>query len=146
MTTVTYTTKSAQETQYIAREFAKELHGGELILLVGDLGTGKTTFVQGLVAELAPLVRVKSPTFTVMHEYPVQDHAVIHSIIHCDLYRFTTAMELRALSLEECQRSETIVLIEWPNILVDIAWKPTVTITFTHGLEDNSRTILVTWS
>jgi len=126
----------------VAAELALTLVGGEFISLIGDLGAGKTTFTQGLVAALGSVARVKSPTFTVMNEYPVVGHASIKRVIHCDLYRFSKASELGALELDEYRRPDTIILAEWANILPDVAWKPDVTVTLEHAGGD-SRVIAI---
>lgn len=137
-----YTTHNAQETKTIAVEVVKMLQGGEFISLIGDLGAGKTTFTQGLVAALGSVARVKSPTFTVMNEYSVSGHPSIRRVIHCDLYRFTQASEVGALELEEYRRPDTIILAEWPNALPDVAWSPDFTITIAHA-GDDTREIVV---
>lgn len=142
MKTDTYTTHSAQETQHIAATLAAELVGGEHISLIGDLGAGKTTFVQGLVAALGSTARVKSPTFTVMNEYTVQGESPIKKVIHCDFYRFTSAKELDALEIDTLSASDTIILVEWPNIVDGIAWNADITVTFAHA-GDDARTLTV---
>lgn len=135
-----FTTHNAQETKTVAAEFAATLHGGETVVLIGDLGAGKTTFVQGLAAALGVTARVKSPTFTVMNEYLVGGQGVpshygqIRRLLHLDLYRFTDATELRALALEDERRPDTVVLIEWPNaITYDFSANVVVTIDHTGG-------------
>lgn len=117
----------------MAAELAATLRGGEFISLIGDLGAGKTTFTQGLVAALGSKARVKSPTFTVMNEYSVVGHPSIGRVIHCDLYRFSKASELGALELDEYRRPDTIIIAEWPNMLPDVAWRPDVTVTLEHA-------------
>ncbi len=140
MTTITH---SAQETKAIAANLAQELQGGEFISLIGDLGTGKTTFTQGLVSALGSTARVKSPTFTVMNEYPVTSHPSIRRVVHCDLYRFTKASEIGALELYEYRRPDIVIIAEWPNMLADVDWKPDVIVTLRHGSNEDSceRTI-----
>ena len=130
---MTYRTHSAEETKAVAREVARRLRGGEFVSLVGELGAGKTTFTQGLVAALGSTDRVKSPTFTVMNEYAVTNHPSIRRIIHCDLYRFTEAAQIGALELKEYRRPDTVILAEWPNALPDVAWSPDFTITMSHA-------------
>jgi len=137
---MTYTTTSAAETQAIGANLAKQLEGGEFISLIGDLGTGKTTFAQSLVAALGSLARVKSPTFTVMHEYPVTGHASIRRVVHCDLYRFAKAEEIRALELEEYRRPDTVILAEWTDMLTDVDWEPDIIVSILHAGND-ARTI-----
>src|SRR3989339_216079 len=99
-----YVTHSAEETKHVAAEVAAQLRGGEFLALVGDLGAGKTTFTQGLVAALGSSARVKSPTFTVMNEYVVDRHPTVQRVVHIDFYRFTTEAEVRALELETYRR------------------------------------------
>jgi tRNA threonylcarbamoyladenosine biosynthesis protein TsaE len=136
---MTTTTRSAQETQRIAASLAQELRGGEFISLIGELGAGKTTFTQGLVAALGSTARVKSPTFTVMNEYPVEKHPSITRVVHCDLYRFTEVSEIGALELDEYRRPNTVIIAEWPNILTDVDWKPDITVILRHSSDEDSR-------
>lgn len=110
-----YTSSSASQTQQIAEEFAKRLTGGEWIGLVGDLGSGKTTFVQGLSRALGYEGPVRSPTFTIVNIYPTS-HPSIKHIVHVDLYRVNHEIEVRALAFEEwAGRKDGVVLIEWPE-------------------------------
>ena len=109
---MTYLSFSGEETKGIAAALAKELRGGEFICLIGDLGAGKTTFTQGLAAALGSKVRAKSPTFTVVNEYPVVDHPTIRLIVHCDFYRLTKSSELRAIELDEYRRPDTVIIVE----------------------------------
>jgi tRNA threonylcarbamoyladenosine biosynthesis protein TsaE len=124
-----YTSHSAEETQKIAADFAKTLKGGEVIGLVGELGAGKTTFTRGLVEALGGTVRVKSPTFTVMNEYPV-NFGAIKRVVHIDFYRFSDASELSALSLEDERRPDTIIVAEWPDVFDSNMFTSDVTIRF----------------
>lgn len=110
-----YITKSEEETKNIAADFAAKLIGGEVVELIGDLGSGKTTFVRGVVDALGSSARVKSPTFTVMNEYPVNGET-IKRIAHLDLYRFKDPVQLEALALGDYKRSDTIIFIEWPDV------------------------------
>ncbi len=142
MTHTTYRTNAPEETQAIAAELAQHLVGGEFIALIGDLGAGKTTFTQGLVAAIGSTARVKSPTFTVMNEYAVSSHPTIRRVVHCDFYRFTKAEELGALELDEYRRLDTVIVAEWPDALPMVAWEPTYTVTISHK-DEHSRTITI---
>lgn len=133
-------THSAEETREVAHKVADMLHGGEFVALIGDLGAGKTTFIQGVVAALGSSARVKSPTFTVMNEYPISSHPTITRVVHCDFYRFTYAREVGALELEEYQTPDTVIFAEWPNILPDMTWNPDIEIVIAHAGGDD-RTI-----
>ncbi len=130
-------THNKEETQAFAYDLARTLHGGMTVLLVGDIGAGKTTFVQGLAKVLGVTARVTSPTFTIMQEYPAE-HGDIRRVVHIDLYRFTDAEELRALALEDERRPNTLVVIEWPDaIAYDFA--PDIVVRLDHAGGDERR-------
>ena len=105
-----------EDTERLAIALAATLTRGDVIALHGDLGTGKTTFVQYLVKALGGGVDVTSPTFTLLQTYPVTladgTALLLH---HYDLYRIQNPEELRELALEESELS----VIEWPQRLHD---------------------------
>ncbi|MEK9157388.1 MAG: tRNA (adenosine(37)-N6)-threonylcarbamoyltransferase complex ATPase subunit type 1 TsaE [Patescibacteria group bacterium] len=136
----TFITHSKEETQQVAADFARTLSGGEVIALLGDIGAGKTTFTQGLVGALESTARVKSPTFAVLHEYPITGHSTIRTIVHIDFYRFTSPDEVRALELESYQRPDTVVVAEWPDLAGDRLTSVSHQITF-RGLNETDREI-----
>jgi len=108
----TVTTRSEQETVDFARAFAARLHPGSVVLLVGDLGAGKTVFVRGLALGLGlDPDAVSSPTFTLIQEYRGRP-----SLYHVDLYRLQGA-EVDDLGLEELVAGGAIVAIEWAEKL-----------------------------
>ena len=110
-----YESFSSEQTKKIASDFAKTLKGGEVVLLEGDLGSGKTTFVQGLAEALGVEEPVRSPTFTIMNLYKIK-HDQIKQIAHFDFYRLEQEADLEDLGLEEwLGRDDTVVLIEWPK-------------------------------
>lgn len=135
-------TTSAQETKVIAQQFAQRLKGGEFVALIGDLGAGKTTFIQGLAEAMGVTARVKSPTFTVMHEYPAQ-YGAVKRLVHLDLYRFSDVSEIRALALQDERRPDTVVVMEWPNVLPEVDWKPDFTVTIAPGESADEREITI---
>lgn len=102
-------TRSPEETQALARELAATLAAGDLVLLTGELGAGKTEFVKGLAAGLGVTALVQSPTFTLVREY--NDGRV--PLIHLDLYRLAGG-EVEELGLDEL-RARGIVAVEWPE-------------------------------
>lgn len=106
--------QTAEETKKVAAELAASLTGGELVLLEGALGAGKTTFAQGLAEALGAHGAARSPTFTVMNAYRVA-HPSIREMVHLDFYRLKGAEEARALGLEEwLGRPDAVVVAEWP--------------------------------
>lgn len=107
---------SLEQTKKIAHEFASMLVGGDIVFLEGDLGVGKTSFVQGILEAFGYTEPVRSPTFSIMNTYPIANHPTIQQVIHLDFYRFETPNEIRSLGLEEMmQNTKNIFLIEWPE-------------------------------
>ncbi len=103
-----YVSKSEKDTQEIAKEVAKTLHGGEFLLLSGDLGVGKTTFTKALCKELGVQEVVTSPTFTIMKTY----HGKF-DIHHLDMYRIESEDDVAELGLLEQIEENDITVIEW---------------------------------
>jgi tRNA threonylcarbamoyladenosine biosynthesis protein TsaE len=106
-------TNSEEETHALAQAFAATLQAGDIVLLAGDLGAGKTTFVRGLADGLGiDPAAVSSPTFTLVHEY----RGPGLTLYHADLYRLeNTATE--DLGLEEIGVKDGVLAIEWPDRL-----------------------------
>ena len=94
----------------LGRELSKRIHAPQLVLLVGDLGTGKTTLAKGLIEGLgaARSDDVLSPTFSLIHEYEGNP-----KVYHIDLYRLDRVRELETLGLEDLWEENAVVLIEW---------------------------------
>jgi len=105
------TTRSAEETILWGKEFAKRLKAPVLVLLSGDLGTGKTTLTKGIVSGLgaAKEDEVTSPTFTLVHVYTGSSIKVYHA----DLYRIETFHDFETLGLEDLFATPSIVILEW---------------------------------
>ncbi len=106
-------TASADETEAAGERLGRTLRGGDLLLLAGDLGAGKTTLVRGLARGLGVSGAVQSPTFQLVRVHPGPI-----PLAHVDLYRLESAAELGELGLEE-MLEEGVVVIEWGSRLVD---------------------------
>ena len=110
---MTITTQSETETGEVGRKLASTLEPGAVVLLVGDLGAGKTALVRGLAEGLGvPPEEVSSPTFTLMQEY----RGGRVPLIHVDLYRLNDPREIDDLGLEELG-IESVLAIEWAEKL-----------------------------
>jgi len=128
-----------EETQAFGRRLAQSLSPPCLVLLEGELGSGKTTLAKGLVAGLgvARQEEVTSPTFTLVHEYGGSD-----KVYHIDLYRIETPHELASLGLEDFLSERAIVLVEWGEKLGNNVSGLKVRIRLEHlGNEDRRITV-----
>lgn len=133
-------THSAKETANWGREFAKRLTAPVLVLLTGELGSGKTTLTKGIVAGLgaAREEEVTSPTFTLVHVYgkPAK-------VYHADLYRIESFHDFETLGLEEVFVKPAVVILEWSERFpLQSPW-PQVRIQLEH-LGGDARRIRVT--
>ena len=109
----TVVTRSEEETLRAGIELAADLRAGDVVLLRGDLGTGKTCFARGVAMGLGVRPEeVRSPTFTLINPY--QGRVPVH---HIDLYRIDAESELDELGLEEILGADGVALVEWPERL-----------------------------
>ena len=135
-------TKSAKETFDLGKKIGSGLKGGEILALIGGLGAGKTTFIQGLASGIGIKNKIVSPTFILMRSY---DKGVRQlKLRHLDLYRLEGDLEkqVRDLGLFDIwQDSKNIVAIEWAEKIEDLLPKKTMKITFETLPDGNSRKI-----
>jgi len=110
------TTHSVEETQALGRKIGILLKQPLIIALIGDLGSGKTAFVQGLAQGLdVPAdYYITSPTFTLINEYPGR-----LALIHVDLYRLETVRDLEDIGLDELLHDQAVLAVEWADKLTD---------------------------
>jgi tRNA threonylcarbamoyladenosine biosynthesis protein TsaE len=106
-------TKSVDDTRALAAELAAVARPGDLFLLAGDLGAGKTSFVQGFARALGVEDPVTSPTFVIVHTYDG-----VLPIIHVDAYRLERLQELLDLGIGELLDHEGVTLIEWGDAVI----------------------------
>ncbi|MDO8462975.1 MAG: tRNA (adenosine(37)-N6)-threonylcarbamoyltransferase complex ATPase subunit type 1 TsaE [bacterium] len=145
METHTYTTQSEEETERLAATVAGTLRGGDVLLLEGELGAGKSVFVRGLGRALGIVGRMTSPTFVLMRVYAVSEHLTIRHFVHVDAYRVRDPRELIAAGLGEwLGRDDVIVAIEWGERLAGVAGiTVAVRVQVVAGPSETSRTISI---
>ena len=130
-------TKNNSETKKFGFEFAGKLKGGDVLLLYGDLGAGKTTFVQGLAKGLGIKDRILSPTFVLQRIHDVSK-GNIKQLNHIDLYRIEEATGIENLGLAEMFDDKScITVIEWADRLKDFSPKKGYRIKFAYKGGDN---------
>jgi len=134
--TETHVTRSPAETRRLAADLLPRLAPGAVLALHGELGAGKTCFVQGLAAAAGVAQPVNSPTFTLIHEY-----RGARPIYHVDLYRLRDADDAFSLGLEEYFNGRGLVVIEWAERAAEILPPGAWHITFQVGQSPEERTI-----
>jgi tRNA threonylcarbamoyladenosine biosynthesis protein TsaE len=140
-----FTTTSGADTIEVGRKLAKLLKPPQLLILSGDLGTGKTTLVKGIAQALdaAEADEVTSPTFTLIHEYEGMRDGKPVKLYHLDVYRLEGERQLESLGMDELLTDNALVLVEWGEKFKSIKKKSTgeIAITSTGG---DARKITVT--
>tara|TARA_B100000941_G_C28123387_1_gene359221 strand:+ start:31 stop:510 length:480 start_codon:yes stop_codon:yes gene_type:complete len=121
-----------KDTKTVAEKFSKLIKEGDFILLSGNLGVGKTTFIKYIINSLQKankqkISEVTSPTFTVINEYQIKKIL----IKHYDLYRIKSKKELNNLGIQENLKDQ-ITLVEWPEIVKKIKIKNSINLIFEY--------------
>ena len=152
----TYQSFSSKDTEKLGAEIARQLKVGlkkkgsiqnkqaVVLALKGDLGAGKTTFVQGFLKGLGLKKRSPSPTFIIMRRHPLKGVGGFKNLFHVDTYRLKDVHALAALDFEDVLANpENIVLIEWADRAKDILPKSARWLMFRHGRKENERSIII---
>ena len=127
------TTSSAEESHALAEEFARALPADTTLALHGDVGVGKTTFVQGLARGLGVTDPVTSPTFNIFTLYK----GASRTLVHMDAYRLESDRQIDALMLEDFLVSPWILAVEWPEKIA--AWIPANALHLDLGITTDQR-------
>jgi len=141
-------TKSAEETKDFGKETGNKLKGGEIFALMGDLGSGKTTFAQGLIRGLGIKKRIISPTFILVRHYEVLStlkFGRIKNIYHIDLYRLEGSIgeQLSELGFSDIISDDSnVVLVEWADKATNVFPSNTVWIEFKNVGKDKRKIIV----
>lgn len=128
------TTSSPEETRIIGAALAPTLIPGDVISLSGDLGAGKTVFVQGVATALGVDGGITSPTFTIVHEYEGR-----YPIIHMDVYRLDSFQEVLDLGFEELLDPQAILIVEWGEAVAPLFPRSYLEVDITRTGEDDHR-------
>jgi len=129
-------------TQKIAQDLAKNLKGGEVIALFGDLGAGKTVFVQGLARGLGIKRRIISPSFVFMRTYPIILGQKPLTFYHLDLYKGESMADLASLGLDEIFSPESVVVLEWADRIKKELPKKRINVFF-ETIDEKTRRISI---
>lgn len=133
------TTSSVEETRQLAEALSALARPGDVVVLAGDLGAGKTAFVQGFGRGLGVEDRITSPTFTLVHVYD-GGRLPIH---HLDVYRLDQLAEAQDLGLAEMLDSGGVVLIEWGDAIMPVLPQDLLEVRLTFGAGDDDRILAV---
>jgi tRNA threonylcarbamoyladenosine biosynthesis protein TsaE len=130
-------TTSAEETEAAGARLAAGLRPGDVVALVGELGAGKTCFIQGLVRGLGATRRATSPTFVLINQYRGRV-----PIYHVDAYRTQSLLELLELGVPELMGGDGVTVVEWADKLLPLLPRSTIEVKIA-GVGDEPRTITI---
>ncbi len=134
-----YISHSENDTMNFAKNLASKIKPGDVIVLNGDLGSGKTKFTEGFLEFFGLESEISSPTFTIVNEYNTNDI----NIFHFDVYRLSSSDEFYAIGGED-YFSSGICIIEWGNIIKDALPKDYIEISFSKSdIDENYRVLSV---
>jgi tRNA threonylcarbamoyladenosine biosynthesis protein TsaE len=131
-------TNSVDETRELAEAIAALARAGDVVVLAGDLGAGKTAFVQGFGRGLGVTERITSPTFTLVHVY--EGRLPIH---HLDVYRLDQLSEALDLGLPEMLDEGGVVLVEWGDAITPVLPHDLLEVHLSFGEDDDARSLAV---
>ncbi len=135
-----FRTAGEEETIGAGAAFAAELAAGDVVACHGNLGAGKTRFVQGICRALGASGPVTSPTFTILNEY----RGGRLTVYHFDFYRLTSAAELRQIDFQDyLDRGDGVIVIEWPERIPGALPPERIDVHLAYGEGDNDRIIRI---
>jgi tRNA threonylcarbamoyladenosine biosynthesis protein TsaE len=135
---ITARTSSARQTVELGAALASVLMPGDVVLLAGDLGSGKTTFAKGLAAGLGVTETVTSPTFTLVRTYECghpgsrRPPSPVSSLVHADLFRLEHLREVVDLAIDEPLEEGAVALVEWGDVAVPVLGRDALTVRIEH--------------
>jgi tRNA threonylcarbamoyladenosine biosynthesis protein TsaE len=129
-------TQSADETHALGRRIGAVLRAGDVVVLGGELGTGKTVFTKGLAVALGITEPVVSPTFTVVREYDAP-----LPLVHVDVYRLDHLQELHDLGFDDLVGSEAVTVVEWGDRVSALLPADRLDVRLEPGAGDDDRSV-----
>jgi tRNA threonylcarbamoyladenosine biosynthesis protein TsaE len=151
-------TRSAQDTRALGAALARGLRPGDVVLLAGELGAGKTTLAQGIGAGLGVADHVTSPTFTLVRSYPCPTPAPAHpgnddsapptvrAFLHADLYRLEHLGEVVDLAIGELVEDDAVAVVEWGDVAEPVLGADALSVRLAPGGHDDERWVTVSAS
>ena len=133
-TSVGVVTSSAEDTRELGRAISEALRPGDVVALAGDLGAGKTVFVQGAAAGLGVVQQVVSPTFTLVREY-----AGRLPVVHVDVYRLDRVQDVLDVGFEDYLDGPAVVFIEWGDVIQGLLPESWLGVRLTLDDQDEAR-------
>ena len=125
-------TENAEQTMNLGEAFAKKLKNGDVVLLKGEMGAGKTVFVKGIAKALGITERITSPTYAYMNDYDGK-------LYHYDCYRLSSGEDAESLGLTDYFYADGICVIEWSENIADVLPKNTISVTIEKTGENQRR-------
>jgi tRNA threonylcarbamoyladenosine biosynthesis protein TsaE len=141
------TTGSPGETRALAAALAPLCRAGDVVLLVGDLGAGKTVFAQGFATALGVAGPVTSPTFALVRHYRCGPGSPVRTLIHADVYRTGSVAEVADLALAELVEEDAVALVEWGDMAAPALGESALEVTLVAPdpvADASARTVSVT--
>ena len=133
--------RSEEDTKRLGHQLANGLQPGDVVALIGDLGTGKTALTKAVAAGLGVGDMITSPTFTIVCEY----HSGRLPLYHFDVYRVSDPDELFEIGFEEYLFGKGVCLIEWADLIEDILPARTIRVELSYGAREGERVASVSW-
>ncbi len=130
-------------TQAAGEDFAALLRPGDVVLLAGPLGAGKTTFVKGVARALGVVERVTSPTFTMVRQHEAHNDLGIETLHHADVYRVESLGEVLDLDLGELVEESAVALVEWGDLASSVFGREVLTLDVVPDEDGDARTLRV---
>jgi tRNA threonylcarbamoyladenosine biosynthesis protein TsaE len=139
-------THSAEETTSWGRQFAARLKAPIVVLLSGELGSGKTTLTKGIVSGLgaASEEEVTSPTFTLVHVYGQSQQRALSKVYHVDLYRIENSHDFETLGMEDVFEQPGVLIVEWAERFPLKSPWPQIQVRLEHLDGDRRRLTIIT--